>query len=358
MDLGVSTPSLSPPGASGFQLSRGVGSVTVNADGSINISPAAGAPNIMAEGHLLFSPDNTYDIGASGATRPRDFFLGRNAAILGTLDVTGNVGIGAAPASAQKLIASINADKIALRVENLHSAANTARLVTLSVATTTRELFNAFAAGGSKFSVSGVGNVVAAGTLVVTGVGSFGTTPALEGSVRIPNAVANGLYARNNANTESIPLIHLDVSDGVVLGESGISVSIPSTLDISGDLANGALSNIRIVDIELTALSGASVTATGLIPAGAFIIGITARVTTAITGAADFDIGDGTDVDRWGAAIAIASGTTAGIQDYTAAGFGQFSSANDVVLTANGANFTAGAVRITVHYLDLTPPTS
>lgn len=37
--------------------------------------------------NLLFSADNTYDIGATGATRPRDFFLGRNAAIGGTVSV-------------------------------------------------------------------------------------------------------------------------------------------------------------------------------------------------------------------------------------------------------------------------------
>lgn len=41
-------------------------------------------------GSLLFSPDNTYDIGASGATRPRDLWLGRNAAIGGTLSVIGH----------------------------------------------------------------------------------------------------------------------------------------------------------------------------------------------------------------------------------------------------------------------------
>jgi hypothetical protein len=30
-------------------------------------------------GNLLFVPDNTYDIGASGAGRPRDLWLGRDA---------------------------------------------------------------------------------------------------------------------------------------------------------------------------------------------------------------------------------------------------------------------------------------
>lgn len=41
-------------------------------------------------GNLLFT-DATYDIGASGATRPRDFFLSRNATIGGTLGVTGAI---------------------------------------------------------------------------------------------------------------------------------------------------------------------------------------------------------------------------------------------------------------------------
>lgn len=38
---------------------------------------------------ILASTDNTYDLGASGATRFRDFFLGRNATVGGTLGVTG-----------------------------------------------------------------------------------------------------------------------------------------------------------------------------------------------------------------------------------------------------------------------------
>src|SRR5262245_64018137 len=34
---------------------------------------------------LIFTPDNSFDIGASGATRPRDAFLGRNLGVGGTL---------------------------------------------------------------------------------------------------------------------------------------------------------------------------------------------------------------------------------------------------------------------------------
>lgn len=43
-------------------------------------------------GNLLFT-DATYDIGASGATRPRDLFLSRNAVIGGTEDVAGNFSV-------------------------------------------------------------------------------------------------------------------------------------------------------------------------------------------------------------------------------------------------------------------------
>ena len=41
-------------------------------------------------GNLLFT-DNTYDIGATGATRPRDLWLARNANVSGTLTVGGAV---------------------------------------------------------------------------------------------------------------------------------------------------------------------------------------------------------------------------------------------------------------------------
>ena len=140
-------------------------------------------------------------------------------------------------------------------------------------------------------------------------------------------------------------------------GGGGVVVNADGSASFESP-SSGTKTNVKTATTELTGLTGASVTATGLIPAGAFIIGITARVTTAITGATTWDLGDGTDVDRWGAALALAAGTLVDPTDYTVAGFGQFSSASDVVLTANVANFTAGAVRITVHYLDLTPPTS
>ena len=49
-------------------------------------------PNPISQDVLFV--DATYDIGKSGANRPRDFFLSRNATVSGTLGVTGAVTLG------------------------------------------------------------------------------------------------------------------------------------------------------------------------------------------------------------------------------------------------------------------------
>ncbi len=145
---------------------------------------------------------------------------------------------------------------------------------------------------------------------------------------------------------------------GAVTGASSTLSGAEIALTVMAKSATGAGPTLQTVEVLKSALSGATVTATNLIPAGCFLIGVTIRVTTLITGATSFKIGDGSDDNRWGDTIAVAAGTTTTIADFTAAGYGQFTSANNVVLTANGSNFTAGAVRITADYLSLTAATS
>jgi hypothetical protein len=109
---------------------------------------------------------------------------------------------------------------------------------------------------------------------------------------------------------------------------------------------------VRSVKQTLSALSGASATTTGtLIPDGAVVVGVTTRVATAITGATGYQVGDGTDADRWGDINAIALNTTSDNRDWTAGTIECFTSGGEVTLTANGSNFTAGAVEICVFYL-------
>ncbi|MEN9807766.1 MAG: hypothetical protein RL756_2286 [Pseudomonadota bacterium] len=108
---------------------------------------------------------------------------------------------------------------------------------------------------------------------------------------------------------------------------------------------------ITSASVTLSALSGASVTATGLIPAGAVVMGVTSRVSTLITGADGYQIGTAADADRWADKTGVAVGTTTDNRDWTAGTIENFAAATDVIVTAKTANFTAGAIVVTVHYL-------
>lgn len=77
-------------------ITSGGNSLTFTTSGATNVTlPTSGTLATVAgtlpitggtlTGNLLFT-DATYDIGASGATRPRDFFLSRNATIGGTVN--------------------------------------------------------------------------------------------------------------------------------------------------------------------------------------------------------------------------------------------------------------------------------
>lgn len=163
----------------------------------------------------------------------------------------------------------------------------------------------------------------------------------------------------NTASAAGSSLIELSI-DGVTAFRVDKTGDVAIIGNIAQQGANVQKTIIQQATTELTGLAGATMTATNLIPAGSFVIGVSAKVTADITGASSWDLGDGVDVDRWGAGIALTLSpvTTVDITDFTASGFGQFASANDVVLTANVANFTAGAVRLTVHYISLTAPTT
>lgn len=126
--------------------------------------------------------------------------------------------------------------------------------------------------------------------------------------------------------------------------------------DIRRTYAQVTTHDMRRDATELAGLSGATATWTAAIPAGSLFLGVTSRVTTLITGATSFKIGDGSDVDRWGATVAVAAGTTSGIPEFTITSPVYYAAATNIVLTANGSNFTAGAVRLAVYYTLLDPP--
>lgn len=117
---------------------------------------------------------------------------------------------------------------------------------------------------------------------------------------------------------------------------------------------NGAATEVYCVEEELTGLSGATAVTTIAFPNQCIILGASVRVTTAITGATSFDCGDGSTVDRFGGSLGISLGST---NQGTVSPAGNYSSTT-VTLTANGGNFTAGAVRVALHYMVNKAPTS
>lgn len=153
---------------------------------------------------------------------------------------------------------------------------------------------------------------------------------------------------------------------GDVTGNQSGATSVNST-STSSPLhkqtgANGQIANIQSATVVLSAFSGGTKTATNLIPAGAVVLGVTIRVTTLITsgdGSVAMTIGDGTTADLWGSGIVFTLGTTTTGADFKAGSTPKnYPAATSVVFTATGGTFSAGAVRITVHYVSFTAATS
>lgn len=135
---------------------------------------------------------------------------------------------------------------------------------------------------------------------------------------------------------------------GLRNGTSRMDAQIYDTFASTTDYHRISIATVRA---SLSSLSGASVTASALIPAGAIVVGVTAKVLTAITGATSWQLGTAADPDRFAAAGGIALGSTTDNRNWTSGALECFLTATDIILTANGSNFTAGAVYVSVQYI-------
>lgn len=132
-------------------------------------------------------------------------------------------------------------------------------------------------------------------------------------------------------------------------------VSIGYSSNTSG---NSQSTNIKVTSTLLTIASG-TVTSTWSngIPANSIVIGISSRVTTVIPSAAtNYSVGIGGATTRYTNASLVAAGTThPGTND----GLRAYTTATDVIVTTDGnPSDNTGRIRLTVHYIDITPPTS
>ena len=145
----------------------------------------------------------------------------------------------------------------------------------------------------------------------------------------------------------------------IAVGVEGIRVTTTEA-SITGGLLNGEFLDFGSVTNQHTLAAAATSTISNFIPAGAFLLSLTVRVTTAVTGATSFDIGDGATADLWGDNISINLNTTTDATDYTttAAVGTLYITNNNLVFTAVGSNFTAGVIRASATFLKPTPATA
>lgn len=115
----------------------------------------------------------------------------------------------------------------------------------------------------------------------------------------------------------------------------------------------GALNRFEILEEEIT-LAGTFTDSTIVIPDRAIVFAVTTRTTAAILGASSYECGIAGQINKYGGALNIALGSTnSGVTGPTA-----FYANTPVRLTANTADFSGGKVRIAIHLMMCSAPTS
>lgn len=135
----------------------------------------------------------------------------------------------------------------------------------------------------------------------------------------------------------------------------GTAITAPDvdqTMRLAGGTVRGAGPRLRSKMITATGLTGATVTLAGAIPAGATDVRVQARVITAITGATGFQIGVTGDLTKYADVDLVAAGTVVNPAQHAATAYTAptYAAATDLLITGKTAAFTAGAIRIFVHY--------
>ncbi|MEM9145889.1 MAG: hypothetical protein AAGC57_06785, partial [Pseudomonadota bacterium] len=117
--------------------------------------------------------------------------------------------------------------------------------------------------------------------------------------------------------------------------------------------AGGAQTLFRIAEIDHTVGAGATSATAAFIPDKAIVLGVSARIQTAISGPSAWDLGVAGAPDRYGSGFGTAAGTLVeGVTGQPQAYYG----GTGLLLTASGSDFTGGVVRLAAHYLAISGP--
>ena len=117
--------------------------------------------------------------------------------------------------------------------------------------------------------------------------------------------------------------------------------------------AGGASLNLRVIEMDVAATGGATVTTALTVPERAMVFGVTGRVISAITGTLNtWSVGVAGDEARYGSGLGL--GLNSWVNGPNASQITW--SATPLVLTADTGAFAGGTIRLALHYADLTLP--
>lgn len=117
---------------------------------------------------------------------------------------------------------------------------------------------------------------------------------------------------------------------------------------------NRAATVQQVIEIDHVLSAGPINTVSAAIPAHAMVIGVTGRVTTAVTGTlTDWRLGVSGSDNRYGSGLGLTLG--AWVRGLTTAPQTYFTD-TDLVLTGNGGDFASGTIRLAIHLIRLNIP--
>ena len=118
--------------------------------------------------------------------------------------------------------------------------------------------------------------------------------------------------------------------------------------------ANNAATVHEVVEIDHVLGAGPTDNVVGALPASTVVLGVTGRVTSAITGTlTGWRIGVAGSDNRYGSGLGLAQGTW--LRGLTASPHNS-SAATDLLLTGEGGDFAGGTIRLAVHLWRLNLP--
>lgn len=116
--------------------------------------------------------------------------------------------------------------------------------------------------------------------------------------------------------------------------------------------AHGASLSLSVLEEDIATTSGSYIESTIEIPNRAIVFGVCCRTITNVGGVTSYDCGLGAGQSQFGGSLGI----TAGASNAGVIGPQAFYTPTKIGLSANGGSFSAGLVRVAIHFLEAGVP--